>query len=409
MRRLHVLKLKKLTILFLFLITHGSVNFAQDLKIPERIILNLTDSPDTSMAITWRTGSDVSNAQAQIVLATAAPDLEKDAKMIVATSESLSIDENNSVTQHSVVFNGLAPNTLYAYRVGDGELWSEWSHFRTAFSEFHPFKFVFLGDPQNDLISKCSRIFRAAFAQASDARFWLLTGDIVNWGNDDKLWGEFFQAASWIPRWTPFVLLPGNHGYYTEIVDSQRIRRLNRLWRPQFTLPENGPEGLEESAYYFDYQGVRFVMLNGNEKLEEQALWLDELLSENPNRWTIVSIHQTFYSTGAKRDHVKLREIFIPVFDKHSVDLVLQGHDHTYGRTYKLRDGKIVGKNKKGTVYVVSVSGPKMYSVNPKFEHLMVKMGKNTQLFQVISVERDKLKFQCFTATGEIFDEFLLK
>ncbi len=409
MHKFHFSRLKILFILPFILIIFVSANFAQHNNVPERIILNLTDSPETSMAVTWRTGPDVSNAQAQIVLTTAAPDLEKNATMIQAKSELLTLDEQKSVLQHSVIFAGLTPNTLYAYRVGDGEHWSEWSHFRTAFAEFQPFKFVFLGDPQNKLVSKCSRIFRAAFSEAPDARFWLITGDLVDSGNDDTLWGEFFQAAGWIPRWTPFVQLPGNHGYYSERVDGQKIRKLNRLWRPQFTLPENGPEGLEETAYYFDYQGVRFVMLNGNEKWEEQALWLDKLLDENPNRWTIVSIHQTFYSTGAKRDHVKLREIFIPVFDKHSVDLVLQGHDHTYGRTHRLRDGKIVADNEKGTVYVVSVSGPKMYSVNPKFEHLMVKMGKDTQFFQVLSVKQDELKYQCFTATGDIFDEFLLK
>ena len=28
-------------------------------------------------------------------------------------------------------------------------------------------------------------------------------------------------------------------------------------WRAQFALPENGPKGLEETAYYVDYQGVR--------------------------------------------------------------------------------------------------------------------------------------------------------
>lgn len=408
MHKFHFSRLKISFILPFILIIFVSTNFAQDNNLPERIILNLTDSPDSSMAITWRTGPDVSNAQAQIVVATAAPDLEKDAKIIDATSEPLSIDENTSVLQHAVVFNELAPNTLYAYRVGDGKHWSEWSHFRTAFSKFHPFKFVFLGDPQNKLVSMCSRVFRAAFAEAPDARFWLIAGDLVDAGNDDKQWGEFFQAAGWIPRWTPFVLLPGNHGYYTETVDSQKIRKLNRLWRPQFTLPENGPEDLEETAYYIDYQGARFVMLNGNEKLEEQALWLDALLADNPNRWTILSIHQTFYSTGAKRDHVKMREIFMPVIDKYNVDLVLQGHDHTYGRTHKLRNGNIVADNEKGTVYVVSVSGPKMYSVNPKFENLMVKMGKDTQLFQVLSVEQDELKYQCFTATGEIFDEFLL-
>jgi hypothetical protein len=50
---------------------------------------------------------------------------------------------------------------------------------------------------------------------------------------------------------------------------------------PQFTLPGNSPEGLEETVFSFDYQGMRVVVLNGNEKIPEQALWLEGVLSNN--------------------------------------------------------------------------------------------------------------------------------
>jgi acid phosphatase type 7 len=43
-------------------------------------------------------------------------------------------------------------------------------------------------------------------------------------------------------------------------------------------------------------------MLNGNERLEEQARWLDRVLAENPRTWTIAAIHQPVYSTGKWRD-----------------------------------------------------------------------------------------------------------
>ena len=36
---------------------------------------------------------------------------------------------------HEARFTALRPNTLYAYRVGDGSTWSEWFHFRTASME----------------------------------------------------------------------------------------------------------------------------------------------------------------------------------------------------------------------------------------------------------------------------------
>ena len=36
-------------------------------------------------------------------------------------------------------------------------------------------------------------------------------------------------------------------------------------------------------------------------------------------------------------------------------------------------------------------------------------MGENTQLYQIIDVNSDILKFRAFTATGELYDEFILQ
>ncbi|HSL62846.1 MAG TPA: hypothetical protein VK885_13745 [Desulfotignum sp.] len=44
--------------------------------------------------------------------------------------------------------------------------------------------------------------------------------------------------------------------------------------------------------YYFEYQGVTFIVLNGNEQIETQAAWLEAILSRNTTEWIIVAIHQ---------------------------------------------------------------------------------------------------------------------
>ncbi len=387
-------------------------------KTPDRIILNLTETPATSQAVTWRTVEQVSSPQAQIETAVELNETGKNAITLNAETEVVTIYTGEVVYSYSVVFKSLSPDTLYEYRVGDGYNWSEWSQFRTASVSFEPFKFIYLGDPQNDLKSICSRIFRAAYTKTPDARFWLLTGDTVNVGDDDNLWGEFYHALGWIPRMTPFVPVIGNHEY-KKISSKPTIKAnkpisleqkgLTSLWRPQFTLPENGPKGLEETVYFIDYQNVRFVVLNGNERLEDQSKWLKKVLENNPQLWTIVSIHQPFYSTGEDRDNPYNRQLFVKLFDKYNVDLVLQGHDHTYGRFYKLRNGAKVSDDEKGTVYVVSVSGPKTYDVNERHKDIMAKSGTNRQLFQVISIGKDRLKYDSYTATGSLFDSFVIK
>ncbi|SPD73363.1 putative phosphohydrolase [uncultured Desulfobacterium sp.] len=376
---------------------------------PERVILNLTEDPSQSQAVTWRTCAEIEHPKAQIEPAADFPDLKESLRTIDAVSEKVILGNDKAVYHHSAVFKALKPDTIYVYRVGTDDNWSEWSQFRTACKSHDPFEFVYLGDPQEDIKSMCSQIFRVAYKKAPNAVFWLFVGDLVDNGDEDADWAELFYGFGWIPAMTPIITLPGNHEYPDRRYIQDKDYKLAHLWRSHFTLPENGPQGLEETVYFIDYQGVRFVMLNGNEKYEEQAIWLDRILSENPKPWAIVGIHQPVYSTAKHRDNLRLQNLLVPIFDKHSVDLVLEGHDHTYCRTYKLKNGVRVGDNNKGTVYVISVSGPKLYQAETKYKGLMAKIETGRQLFQVISIDHNRLIYSSFDVKGELYDSFVLE
>lgn len=195
-------------------------------------------------------------------------------------------------------------------------------------------------------------------------------------------------------------------------------RHLSSHWRPQFAYPRNGPEDLLETVYSLDYQGVRFISLNSNEQPESQAGWLRNVLQENPNPWTVVTFHHPIFSPAKNRDNPLLRSLWKPLFDEFRVDLVLTGHDHTYARTGDVSDRPISGITNFpsgyqqaydpaiGTVYVVSVSGPKMYS--QERADWAIRRAEDTQLFQIISVEGNELKFEARTATGRLYDAFRL-
>jgi hypothetical protein len=376
---------------------------------PERIILNLTDTPTESMTVTWRTCAQEMIPLVQIALFTKSADFEENATTLRAECEIVRWGKKPYAYHYSAVFDALTPNTVYAYRVGAEDNWSEWNQFKTASKRHDPFTFVYLGDPQEEVKSKCSHIFRAAYANAPKADFWLFVDDLVDNGDRDEEWAELFYALGWIPGMTPMILVPGNHEYPDKRFLERKEYKLFHLWRPHFTLPENGPRGLEETACFIDYQGTRFVMLNGNEKLEEQAEWLEKILSNNPQRWTILGIHQPIYSTARYRRDSKRQDILMPVLDKYSVDLVLQGHNHTYCRTYKIKDGLRVEDHEKGTVYVTSVSSPKSYRLITNDKDLMAKMETGRQLFQAIHVDYNHLLYTSFDAQGEVFDSFTLE
>ncbi len=385
---------------------HGSYETAahdpRPSAIPDRIVLTWQTDPTTSQAITWRTDTTVARGTVEIAPAKASPRFMLSVESVAAETEHVETD-SGPAHFHSANAQGLEPATRYAYRVGAGEVWSEWFHFRTANDRPEPFSFIYFGDAQNNVLSLWSRTLRSAYSDAPRAAFMIHAGDLINRANRDVEWGEWFEAGDWIQAMVPSIPTPGNHEYAK---DGAGGRSLSSLWRPHFTLPAGDIEGLEETVYFVDYQGVRIISINSNERLEEQAEWLDGTLESNPNRWTVVTFHHPVFSTAEGRDNETLRGLWKPLFDRHRVDLVLTGHDHTYGRGQNLPVGGNAVDTRAGTVYVVSVSGPKMYSLDD--EAWWDRAAENTQLYQIISIDGDTLQYEARTAVGDLYDAFEL-
>ena len=401
-----------------FIILHSPAVRAQSsADIPTRIILNLTDSPATSMAVTWRMSREYRNAAVEYSVATPGTEFVGAAIRQPGSMEVMNVPREPVAFHYAALMRDLKPGTAYVYRVGKDSLWSEWNQFITAQGGNVPFSFVWFGDPQDDISEHLSRLFRQALRTAPEARFWLFSGDLTSEPEDDQ-WGELFDAPGFVLRTIPTAMVPGNHDMGFKFQDDSivrdakgkkvRGRTVSPLWRVHVTLPENGVAGLEETSYSFDYQGVRFVMINSNDRLEEQARWMDSVLSANPNRWTVVAFHHPLYSSGRERDDRKTRDAFLPLFDKYHVALVLTGHDHTYARSHRLANNSVVSGNLSGTVYVVSASGPKFYEYTSFYDSLMAKTGTGVQLYQVITVSGGHLNYRAYSADGALYDSFEL-
>lgn len=369
-----------------------AVEMYRPTPMPDRIVLTVTADPATSQAVTWRTDASVKNGVAQITLADPGPKFEGQAEQVSAMSSEFE-SKLWLCNYHSIMFRNLKPESLYAYRVGDGTNWSEWLHFRTASNKPEPFSFIYFGDLQEGIRSLASRTVREAFKAAPDARFLAFAGDLVNSGTEDVQWGQFFGAGGWLYGMVPILAAPGNHERH---IDSDKNSSITPHWRAQFTLPENGPEGHEEYAYYIDYQGLRMISLNSSYDSAKQAAWLEEILSNNSNKWTIAIFHHPVHSPVKGRDPDWVRTGWQHIFDRHKVDLVLTGHEHTYARSRML----------DSTVYICSVCGSKMYEVEKK--PWMARAAEGIQLFQVINIDGDKLSYESRTATGSLYDAFEL-
>jgi predicted phosphodiesterase len=371
--------------------------------VPDRIILNITRDPATTAAITWRTNTTAA-AYVEYTKADAHPEFAAKVTRISAKTKALQYD-TLQVYYHSIMLTGLQPATLYTYRVGNEDGWSEWLQFCTAAAAGR-LSFIYLGDAQIGIRPFWSRVIRKAYARLPEAQLIIHAGDLVNRANNDDEWGQWFEAGGYIHGSVPSLVTPGNHEYTHE----DGFPHLSVHWKKQFALPENGTglDALEGSVFYSDIQGVRFISLNSmmmeeatsDSLLHAQQQWLESALSANPNKWTVVTMHHPVFSTKKGRSNEKVKTWFKPLFDKYKVDIVLQGHDHAYGRGMQ----KIAPYS---TAYVVSVSGSKMYEYE-KMEWADIVTG-HLQMYHLVTIDNNRLDFRSYLATGELFDAFTLE
>ena len=390
--------------------------------LPDRIVLTPGANPARDMTVSFRTDSAQSAAEAQIVEAVDSPTLDRTARTIAGVSAPANTS-NGAATYHHIAFSGLKPDTVYAYRLKGSAGWSEWLQFRTAAEGFRPFRALYLADVQNGILPYASRVIRQAFHAGGDIALAIHTGDQVAQRDDldhDDEWGEWNEAGGYNYAILPQLPATGNHEYAKQdLPDGTEKIELGAYWSRQFSLPGNGAPGLEATTYYVDYQGVRFVVLDGTAaadlgKVAVQTAWLDRTLAASTARWNIVVVHQPIFTCARPQDIPAIQDAWKPVIEKRKVDLVLQGHDHCYSRVSNpagraaASAARAAGKA-QGPVYVVSVVGSKMYALNDRVTVQPDKAAADTQLYQLIDFGAQTLRYRSYTATGRLYDAFDLE
>ncbi len=390
-------------------------------NLADRIVLSPGADPAREMAVAFRTDTAQTTAEAQIAVSVDGPTLEEQAKLV--TGKSMPVNSSyGSALYHQIRFEGLTPDTVYTYRVKGAAGWSEWFQFRTAAAADKPFRFLYLGDIQNGILTYASRVIRQAFHANGDIRLVVHAGDLVGQRDDldhDDEWGEWNQAGGYNYAIVPQVPATGNHEYVDDILpDGTESRKLGPYWAAQFALPQNGVDPVKATTYYVDYQGVRFIILDGTAAIDlgsmkAQTDWLDKTLASSKANWNVVLFHQPVFTCARPKDTPAIKAAWKPVFEARKVDLVLQGHDHCYSRltaeagreaSAKARaDGTI-----QGPVYLVSVTGSKMYRLNDRTPWQPDKVAEATELYQIVDVEPKKLQFRTYTASGQLYDGFTL-
>ncbi len=140
---------------------------------------------------------------------------------------------------------------------------------------------------------------------------------------------------------------------------------------------------------------VRFFALDSNYMDKAQLDWLEKELAASDSEWKICFFHHPLYSSGDTHgSDMALREQLEPLFLKHSVDLVLTGHEHFYERL----------KPQKGINYIISGSAAKLRKGNIGASDLTAKGYDQGYAFLVMEIAGDDLHFQAITDGGRTVD-----
>jgi acid phosphatase type 7 len=381
--------------------------------IPDHITLTWTGDPSTTMTVTWRTDPSVTSGFVQYQKGNKLSSSPKQAK---ADPREFVADIGTARLFASTLEN-LSPNTQYSYRVGDGEHWSDVKSFLTGKKKAKSFKFLVASESQSSLSeSEPYGLWRdmvhKMYQRNPDARFLVNAGDLVDIGQFGAHWNAWFLASAGVIERIPEMPTAGNHESFGSKETTKPI-----YWISQFTLPQNGPEGLKSEVYSWDYGQVHFVVLQSQAQeqrkqfgdiLKPQQDWLDADLAASKARWKVVLMHKPPYGVMPTRTNDDVRDAFCPIFDKHHVDLVITAHDHGAARTYPIKAGVKAEDPSQGTVYFVDGRvGPKTYSnISAQPWDLFFHYPKDQPTYMVVEVDGKKITLNSIKQDGTVLDTY---
>ncbi|MBQ4317156.1 MAG: metallophosphoesterase family protein, partial [Clostridia bacterium] len=332
---------------------------------------------------------------------------------------------------HRVSVYRLKPDTRYVYRLRNGNVTSKNYYFQT--DPVDAFNFIFVGDPQigasgslgNDGTNwgKTVNVMNQMFPETS---LLVLAGDQVELCNDEDAY-DHFLSPSLLPSFAMARSI-GNHESWYKFSD--KYAQNYGIHKEHFFDPNTLTNGKNLGStdagcdYWYSYNNVLFMHINSNNRsTAEHEEFMKAAVAANPNAaWRVVVMHYALFGAHYYDDSLvgDKRTAFTPIFDELDVDVVLNGHEHLYARSYMMENNSTTPKvvsssvksvtDPKGILYITasSSSGSKYYGFldDSLLPHIAVK-EKNLTTFTNIEVDIDSFKITTYNASNKsVVDTF---
>lgn len=210
----------------------------------------------------------------------------------------------------------------------------------------------------------------------------LLLGDnVYPYGDPDRLDPYVFQPfAAVLDTGAELFAITGNHD---ALAEDGGLAQQRALGMPGFWWSERVGD-------------ILLIGLDSNQvENPDQLVWLEQTLADSKAPWKIVAVHHPPYSAGYQGSNKDVRSLFAPLFEQHSVQLVLSGHDHDYQRTEPIN----------GVTYLVSGGGA---GTRRTGNRSFTTYSAATMNFVDVNIFSDRLVLRAIDHEFMVFDEFTL-
>ena len=144
----------------------------------------------------------------------------------------------------------------------------------------------------------------------------------------------------------------------------------------------------------------------------DQRDWLSSELKgiREKNRWVVTAYHKPAYpSVRAMQDGASRRDNWVPHFEEHNVDLVLESHDHALKRTLPIRGDQ--PDLETGITYIGDggLGVPQRVPDPDRWWFEGSGFTQSVHHVHVLEFGRDNLHVRAYGMEGDILDDFQLK
>ncbi|MEZ0448768.1 fibronectin type III domain-containing protein [Cellulomonas sp. ICMP 17802] len=309
---------------------------------------------ESQRIVTWYSSADTAQSvQVAPTSSVVAGQFPADATSFSA-SGSANIATSGGFNRHATI-TGLQENTSYSYRVGEAGSWSPTYTFATQSFE-GDYDFLFFGDPQIGASGNVAKdqagwqdTLDVALGANPQAEILVSGGDQVETANTETQWDAFLAPDKL--RQYPWAATIGNHDVGGKAYEQHLFTPNTDRSAPLYS---NGNPASNTSGgdYWYIYKDVLFIDLNSNSYATTQGgggdaahlAYVTDVIDQHGDeaKYKVLVYHHAIYSPAdhAKDADNKVRRVDFPTtFSNLGVDLVLQGHDHSYSRSYLNKNG----------------------------------------------------------------------